>query len=116
MSGILVGAVYRLTRISRVNSRGRRVGLLARVRGGGFSGHGRIVGTVSVAGAPAARLVRCYDSATGVFLAETWSSASDGVYRFDHLSLNRRFLVVAHDHLEQYNAAVADLLIPEAMP
>lgn len=81
----------------------------------GLNGSGRISGAVTVTGAPAARRVRLHDLDTGILVAETWSAAADGAYVFDYIDRSRRYMVVAHDHLAQYNAAVADLVVPEAM-
>lgn len=91
-----------------------------RLRGGRlrtalFGGGGRVVGVVTVAGAPAARRVRLFELKSGLLVGETWSSAEDGAYSFDWVSTDHRYLVLAHDHLEQYNAAVADLIEPEPM-
>lgn len=74
-------------------------------------GNGQIAGTVTVAGQAAVRRVRLYDDATGALRGETWSG-SDGSYQFAGLDRQRKYLAIAHDHLEQYNAAVADLMVP----
>lgn len=116
MSGILTGALARLVKASRPPTPGAVRGGFASVRGGGLYGSGRIAGTVVAAGAPVVRRIRCYDVATGLLVGETWSAAGTGEYVFNSLNKSRRYLVVGHDHLGQYNAAVADLVTPEPMP
>ncbi len=77
-------------------------------------GNFRLRGSVTVAGTAAARKVRLFDWRTGRLVREAWSDAA-GQYGFDWIA-NRKYLVIAHDHLAQYNATVADVVIPVAMP
>lgn len=77
-----------------------------------FWGYGCITGTVRIEGDPAARKVRLFDALTALVLAETWSAA-DGTYRFDFLDPERDYFVLAHDHVRQFNAVIADWVRPE---
>ncbi|MFM5639703.1 MULTISPECIES: hypothetical protein [Aeromonas] len=56
----------------------------------------------------------------GELVGETYSRASDGVYRFDLLWLNRRYMVVAQDDPAygpaDYNAVAADYQAPKPYP
>lgn len=84
-----------------------------------FGGAGVIAGTVKEKAAqsgspnrPLARRVQLFSAQTNLLVAETWSGA-DGSYRFDHLDVDRRYTVVALDHLHHYRAVIADHLKPE---
>jgi hypothetical protein len=77
-----------------------------------FWGYGRVEGTVTIEGAPAARKVRLFDALTGLLIAETWSRR-DGHYRFDFLDPSRDYFVLAHDYVRQFNAVIADWIKPE---
>lgn len=70
-----------------------------------------IAGTVQLNGAPVRRRVRCVERQTGLLIAETWSEA-DGSYRFDDLYPGRPYIVIAMDYALQYNAVIADNVIP----
>ncbi|ARU21604.1 HPr kinase [Ralstonia solanacearum] len=72
-----------------------------------FWGNGRVQGKVSIEGTPAARKVRLFDVLTGLLIAEAWSR-KDGFYRFDFLDTDRDYFVLAHDHVRQFNAVIAD--------
>lgn len=73
------------------------------------SGNGTISGTVKVGLLPAARKVRLFNKRTGMLVGETWSSAS-GHYEFNNIDATQDYFTVAHDHTQEYNAAVADML------
>ncbi|MCK4165042.1 hypothetical protein HFK89_21925 [Ralstonia pseudosolanacearum] len=77
-----------------------------------FWGNGRIEGRVRIEGVPAARRVRLFEALTGLLVAEAWSRR-DGYYRFDYLDTGRDFFVLAHDHVRQFNAVIADWVRPE---
>ncbi|MFM5629339.1 hypothetical protein ACET67_14840 [Aeromonas veronii] len=80
---------------------------------------GYIESTVTINGEGVARRVLCFDQA-GNLVGETMSRASDGVYRFDLLWLNRRYMVVAQDDPAygpaDYNAVAADYQAPKPYP
>ena len=80
------------------------------------SDQGEISGTVAIAGPPdkpVRRRVRLYDLLSGALLAETWSEALSGAYRFDRLRRrDARYFVLAHDHTGIHNAVVKDALVP----
>jgi hypothetical protein len=78
-------------------------------------GHHRIYGAVTIEGTPARRRVRLLNASDGRLLRECWS-ARDGRYGFDYLAGERDYVVLAHDHLRQFNAVVADAVRPEPMP
>lgn len=77
-----------------------------------FWGFGRVEGKVTIEGVPAARKVRLFDALTGLLIAEAWSR-KDGHYRFDFLDPSRDYFVLAHDHVRQFNAVIADWIKPE---
>lgn len=70
-----------------------------------------IAGTVQVEGVSVRRRVRCIERKTGRFIAETWSE-NDGSYRFDDLYPGRAYMIVAMDYALEYNAVVADNVVP----
>jgi hypothetical protein len=74
-----------------------------------FFGRGRVVGKVSIESTPASRKVRLFDALTGILVAELWS-AVDGAYAFNQLDARRDYFVLAHDHIRQFNAVVADFV------
>jgi len=76
-----------------------------------FRGGGYIAGVVTVEGAAASRPVRLYERTTGALIAKT-RSAADGTYRFDGVSPDAQFLVLAFDDSNVYNAAPADRIDP----
>lgn len=83
--------------------------------------HYRITSTVDRLGVPGKYPVRLYERRGGTLLRETKSAASDGVYQFNFLPyVERGYTVIALDdpatRSDPKNAAVADLMTPEAMP
>lgn len=80
---------------------------------------GFIESTVTISGLGVRRRVLCYTQ-DGELVGETYSRASDGVYRFDLLWLNRRYMVVAQDDPAygpaDYNAVAADYQAPKPYP
>lgn len=77
-------------------------------------GNFRIAGTVAIDDSPdipVRRRVRLFHKLSGRLVRETWS-AEDGSYEFRDIA-NDTYLVVAHDHTLQYNAAVKDSITPE---
>ena len=79
-----------------------------------FWGFGFIAGKVTIEGSPASRKVWLFDARSAVVVAAGWS-AKDGAYRFEWLDPTREYFVVAHDHVRQFNAVVADWVLPERM-
>lgn len=77
-----------------------------------FWGLGRIEGTVTIEGIPAARSVRVFDARTGLLVASVWSTKT-GQYRIDFLDPTRDYVVLAHDYTHQFNAVIADFVKPE---
>lgn len=82
-----------------------------------FGGSYRIAGTVTEMGVPGPYRVRLFHRASALCLAETWSTA-DGAYVFNNLAgTSNDYFAVAYDHGDNpLNAAIADLITPEAMP
>lgn len=77
----------------------------------------RMTGTVDELGVAGAYRVRLHDRSSGRRIRETWSSAS-GAYAFEWLAdRTQGYYVIAFDHgASPMNAAIADLVTPEAMP
>jgi len=77
----------------------------------------QITGTVDELGVPGRYRVRLFDRISGRLIREIWSAA-DGTYSFQNLAYRPQgYFVVAYDHGENpHNAAIADLMTPEAMP
>jgi len=80
-------------------------------------GKSRITGTVDELGVAGSYRVRLHDRISGRCLRETWSSAS-GAYAFEWLADRPQgYYAIAFDHGDNpKNAAIADLITPEAMP
>lgn len=80
-------------------------------------GASQITGTVDELGVAGAYRVRLYDRVSGRKVRETWSSAS-GAYAFTWLADRAQgYYAIAFDHgADPQNAAMADLITPEAMP
>ena len=83
--------------------------------------HYWIHSTVDRLGVPGRYPVRLYDRASGALLLESKSAAADGAYQFQFLPyLERGYQVIALDdpatRSDPKNAAIADLMTPEAMP
>ena len=64
---------------------------------------------------PVWRRVRLYDERRGACIAETWSDATTGVYRFDCIDMGRIYTVLSYDHNGQFVAVAASGLVPERM-
>jgi len=75
---------------------------------------GQDPGLVTVAGAAARRPVYLFEK-TGMRLVATQYSGEDGTYRFDGLSTEKRFVVVAFDTEQQFNAVIRDNITPAPM-
>ena len=71
---------------------------------------------MTISGVGVRRHVLCYLQ-DGELVGETFSRESDGLYRFDHLWLNRRYMLVAQDDPAygpaDYNAVAADYQAPK---
>ncbi|WP_429111642.1 hypothetical protein [Aeromonas veronii] len=80
---------------------------------------GYIESTVTISGVGVRRRVLCFTQ-DGELVGETYSRASDGVYRFDLLWLNKRYMLVAQDDPAfgpaDYNAVAADYQAPKPYP
>ncbi|WP_346815504.1 hypothetical protein [Aeromonas hydrophila] len=80
---------------------------------------GYIESTVTISGVGVRRRVLCFTQ-DGELVGETYSRASDGVYRFDLLWLNKRYMLVAQDDpafgTADYNAVAADYQAPKPYP
>ncbi|MFM5254931.1 hypothetical protein ACEUBK_12560 [Aeromonas hydrophila] len=80
---------------------------------------GYIRSTVTINGVGGRRRVLCFTQ-DGELVGETYSRAEDGVYQFDLLWLNRRYMVVAQDDPAygpaDYNAVAADYQAPSPYP
>lgn len=77
----------------------------------------RIRGTVTELGVPGPYRVALFSRLSCLPLRLTWSSA-DGAYAFSRLQYRANgYFAVAFDHgSNPLNAAIADLITPEAMP
>ena len=64
---------------------------------------------------PVWRRVRLYDERQGACMAETWSDATTGAYRFDCIDMGRIYTVLSYDHNGQFVAVAANGLVPERM-
>ena len=64
---------------------------------------------------PVWRRVRLYDERQGACIAETWSNATTGAYRFDCIDMGRIYTVLSYDHNGQFVAVAANGLVPERM-
>ena len=64
---------------------------------------------------PVWRRVRLYDERRGACIAETWSDATTGAYRFDCIDMERIYTVLSYDHNGVFSAEVANGLVPERM-
>ena len=64
---------------------------------------------------PVWRRVRLYDERRGACIAETWSDATTGVYRFERIDMERIYTVLSYDHNGQFVAVAASGLTPERM-
>lgn len=80
---------------------------------------GYIESTVTISGVGVRRRVLCFTQ-DGELVGETYSRAADGVYRFDLLWLNKRYMLVAQDDPAfgpaDYNAVAADYQAPKPYP
>ena len=79
---------------------------------GFFSGEG--AGIVTVAGLPSVRRVFLFDIATMMVIRSTWSRP-DGTYLLLHLDPKRYYLIMARDHLGQYEPIAYDWMQPEIL-
>ena len=64
---------------------------------------------------PVRRRVRLYDERQGTCIAETWSDATTGAYRFDYIDMERVYTVLSYDHNGKFVAEAASGLAPERM-
>lgn len=80
---------------------------------------GYISNKVTINGEGVRRRVLCFTQ-DGELVGETYSRASDGVYQFDLLWLNKRYMLVAQDEPAygpaDYNAVAADYQAPLSYP
>ncbi|WP_216640155.1 LamG domain-containing protein [Aeromonas sp. CA23] len=80
---------------------------------------GYIRNKVTIDGEGVRRRVLCFNQ-DGELIGETYSRASDGVYQFDLLWLNKRYMLVAQDDPAfgpaDYNAVAADYQAPLPYP
>lgn len=75
--------------------------------------HGKeIKGTISQVGIPLSRPVRLYERSTGT-LVSIAHSASNGNYGFRGLPAGIKFIVMAIDSTNQFNAVIQDNVVPK---
>jgi hypothetical protein len=83
-----------------------------------YLGTGTISGNVTESAQPSnipvRRRVRLYEKRLGALVVEMFSS-STGAYKFDYLSLDYLYYVVAFDYTGTYNAVIKDSITPEVM-
>lgn len=75
-------------------------------------GLGSVSGVVTVAGSPAARLVRLHRRDTGMLMEETWSN-DQGQYIFNSVALETEVYVIAFDHTGAYDPEAKASLFAE---
>lgn len=71
----------------------------------------KIKGSVKETNFPIPCRVKLYERQSGRLINEVLTDDS-GSYEFNHLTANK-FFVVAHHPLNQYNAVIADLVVPK---
>lgn len=81
-----------------------------------FVGNCRIRGVVTVSSQPAKRRVACLRRSDLIVAAQTYSDPVTGEYEFSQISNDYVYTVIATDHENNYNAVVADIIVPEPMP
>lgn len=85
-----------------------------------LAANGRIDGTVKrksdPSNIPLARRVRLYRDIDGMLIAETWSDATTGYYKFDYIEANWTYTVIAFDYEHNYRAVLGDNLTPVLIP
>lgn len=64
---------------------------------------------------PVWRRVRLYDERQGSCIAETWSDATTGVYRFEYVDMERIYTVLSYDHNGNFVAEAASSVTPQRM-
>lgn len=76
----------------------------------------QITGTVTELGAAGAYRVRLFDRYSARCIREVWSAA-DGAYSFPYIAYRPNgYFAIAYDHgANPLNAAISDLITPEAM-
>lgn len=79
---------------------------------GRFSVHGTVA-IASTPDVPVSRRVRLFCKASGRLVRETWSDAA-GNYVFHNVRVGP-WLIVSHDHMNTYNAVIADNISGEPM-
>lgn len=90
------------------------------LRGGttSFGGRGYVAGEspglVTVAGVAASRPVCAFERESSQLCGWT-TSAADGSWRIDGLSIDREFYIVAFDTSGQFNAVIRDRVTPVPM-
>ncbi|MDH0033108.1 MULTISPECIES: carboxypeptidase regulatory-like domain-containing protein [unclassified Acinetobacter] len=70
-----------------------------------------IKGQVKQTNIPIPCRVRLFERLTGRLINEVLTDSS-GNYEFDHLAMGT-FFIIAHHPLNQYNAVIADLVVPK---
>lgn len=83
-------------------------------------GFGKISGTapngiVTKAGIPARCVVQLLHGRSKILMMQT-ASANDGTYEFLGLDPNQKFIVIAYDPENQFNAVIRDNITPAPMP
>lgn len=85
-----------------------------------YGGRGRIYGTVKEKGSldntPLRRRVWLINEAARTIVRETWSDAKTGEYEFLAVDTKATYSVIAYDHERNFQAVVADGIMPEIMP
>jgi hypothetical protein len=71
-----------------------------------YGGTGNLTGTVKISATPVKRLIRLYDSKTGLLLSSTWAGL-DGTYSFKLLTKLTPFTVTSTDYNGIYNDVIA---------
>lgn len=79
----------------------------------GGSGYfaGESPGLVTVNGRPARRQIFVMDRLSMKIVGGTWSD-EDGTWRISHLNQNRKYLIIALDHKQEYEPVAWDWVSP----
>lgn len=72
-----------------------------------FFGEGRISGLVTMQDKPVSRMIKLFDMRTGILVDQTWSKV-DGSYQFNFIDPQLSWMIVAIDHMNQFNAVILD--------
>jgi len=76
-----------------------------------FNGLSKIIGTLKINGVFGSRRVSLFERVSLTFIESVWSDETTGKFEFLNIDGSRKYMVIADDDQQVYNAVIADWVL-----